>query len=80
MYYVYILQSVNFLKQRYVGYSVNLKKRLKDHNSGYSKHTDKFRPWILLSYFAFNSKLTAKRFEYYLKTGSGRAFIKNHLV
>ena len=31
-------------------------------------------------YFAFEDKYTAYNFEKYLKSGSGRAFLKKHLV
>ncbi len=80
MYYVYIIQSINCPEQHYVGYSEDLKSRIQDHNSGNSIHTAKFKPWKLMAYFAFIEKSTAQEFEYYLKTGSGRAFLKKHLL
>ncbi len=80
MYYVYIIQSINFPKQHYVGYSDDLKTRLKAHNWGDSKHTSKFKPWNLVCYSGFSNELLAKEFEYYLKTGSGRAFLKRHFL
>jgi hypothetical protein len=43
-----------------------------------SPHTKKFCPWELLAYFAFKSKAIAAAFEKYLKSGSGRAFVKRH--
>jgi predicted GIY-YIG superfamily endonuclease len=80
MFYVYLIQSTKFLKEHYVGYSQDLKTRIKDHNYGKSVHTSKFKPWKLLAYFAFNQMQTAKDFESYLKTGSGRAFLKKHFL
>ena len=80
MFYVYLLQSVNYALQHYVGLSNNLKERLKDHNGGKSKHTAKYKPWNLICYFAFKKERTAKEFEHYLKTGSGRAFLKKHFL
>jgi putative endonuclease len=74
MYYVYFIQSINFPDQHYVGFSEDLKSRLKAHNAGESTHTSKFRPWDLVSYHAFKDKRKAQEFEYYLKTGSGKAF------
>lgn len=79
MYYVYLIISINSPKQTYIGFTEDLKTRLKDHNSGKSKHTAKFAPWELISYHAFNEEKRAREFEYYLKTGSGRAFANKRL-
>lgn len=79
MFYVYILQSVTFPENFYIGFTDNLKKRLHDHNAGYSTHTKKFMPWRLKNYIAFDDEQKAKNFEIYLKTHSGRKFCKNHL-
>ena len=80
MYYVYLLKSQSQPKQPYVGSTRDLRQRLKDHNEGRSPHTAKFRPWILIAYFAFAQKRTAITFERYLKSGSGRAFIRRHFL
>ncbi len=79
MYYVYILKSISH-DQTYVGYTKNLKSRFADHNYGRSKHTSKYKPWELASYYAFSSESKARSFEEYLKTGSGIAFMKKHLI
>lgn len=79
MYYVYILKSSRF-SETYVGFTDDLRARIHDHNSGKSLHTAKFKPWNLVNYFAFNNKRTAARFEKYLKSGSGRAFARKHLL
>lgn len=78
MYYVYILQYIAFPENFYIGFTVDLKKRLQDHNSGNSLHTKKFMPWKLKNYIAFEDEKKAKDFETYLKTHSGRKFCKNH--
>jgi len=44
-YYVYILRSINFPKQTYIGFTSDLKKRIKKHNEGGSPHTSKYKPW-----------------------------------
>lgn len=80
MFYVYILKSINFPKEHYVGYSEDLKFRIKAHDGGESKHTSKFKPWKLVCYLGFDDEGSAKEFEYYLKSGSGRAFLKRHLL
>jgi predicted GIY-YIG superfamily endonuclease len=78
MYYVYILRSINYPNQIYIGRTVNLKQRLDDHNYGESVHTAKYRPWRLESYFAFSEEPKAVAFEKYLKSGSGREFTRRH--
>ena len=80
MYYVYLIQSINYSREHYVGFSEDLKGRMDDHNSGRSVHTNKFKPWKLICYFAFSDIQSAKDFEEYLKTGSGRAFMKKHFL
>ena len=59
MWYVYILRSINFPKQEYVGATADLKRRLPEHNAGKSTHTAKFRPWELVWYCAFPDKYKA---------------------
>ncbi len=80
MYYVYILQSKNFPKQNYIGQTDNVDQRLYVHNTGGSPHTAKYKPWKLISSISFESKEKAIEFEQYLKSGSGRAFIKKRLL
>jgi len=56
MYYIYIIQSIKFPNQFYTGFSKNIEQRIKDHNAGKSIHTDKFKPWKLIYYCAFEYK------------------------
>lgn len=79
MHYVYILQSVEFPDQFYTGLTNNVVDRLKDHNSGKSKHTAKYKPWKIGSFHYFEAVETALAFEKYLKSGSGRAFSQKRL-
>lgn len=79
MHYVYLLQSVEFARQRYVGLTSDLKQRLKDHNARKSPHTAKYAPWTLVTYLAFSNKRKAEDFERYIKSGSGHAFAKKRL-
>jgi len=80
MYFVYILQSIHHPKQLYTGFSHDIDSRLDEHNAGKSVHTNKFKPWKMLFYCAFNDKKIVLDFEKYLKTGSGVAFRNKHLV
>jgi len=44
MHWVYIIKSKNH-NQLYIGYTTDLTKRLREHNSGKSLATKKYRPW-----------------------------------
>ena len=77
---VYLLVSISHPTQHYIGLTRDLKKRVQDHNDGRSKHTAKFAPWKLAAYFAFADEKIAVAFEQYLKSGSGKAFLKRHLL
>jgi predicted GIY-YIG superfamily endonuclease len=79
MTYVYLIESVHDRKKHYVGCTTDLKQRLIAHNLGKSIHTARFRPWHLISYHAFADGKKAYGFEQYLKSGSGRAFLRRHL-
>ena len=78
MFYTYVLESVNYPVQRYIGHTADLKQRLIEHNSGKCFHTSKFSPWKLKFYIAFEELEGAQHFEKYLKSGSGHAFAKRH--
>jgi len=80
MYYVYVLRSESHADQTYIGSAHDLRARLAQHNGGESIHTNKFKPWNLITYVALPDKLLAETFERCLKTGSGRAFAKRHLL
>lgn len=79
MYYAYILKSQQN-DQVYTGFTKDLRKRFQDHNAGRSNHTKKYKPWNLVSYFAFEDESRARTFEEYLKTGSVIAFARKHFL
>ena len=70
-YYVYVLYNKlkNFI---YVGYSEDVKKRVKYHNSGFVKSTKAYMPLEIIHYAAYSNMKDAKRREEYLKTNRGR--------
>ncbi len=78
MHYTYILQSQQNPDRFYIGYTSDLKRRLAEHNSGKSIHTNKFLPWKIKNYIAFENAAKAAEFEKYLKSGNGRIFTKKH--
>ena len=77
-YYVYILVSETNEKMHYSGVTRDLNARLCEHNRGKCPHTSKNRPWKIETAVAFRSEAKARRFEHYLKTGSGREFARRH--
>lgn len=76
MYYTYILFCSD--KKTYIGCANDLRDRIERHKKGHVPATKDRLPIKLISYFAFSNKYTAFNFEQYLKSGSGRAFIKKH--
>ncbi len=80
MYHVYLLRSLKYPNQTYVGFTLNVQERLKTHNSGGSIHTVSGKPWELVMFLTFYNEKTAREFEYYLKTQSGRAFLSKRLL
>lgn len=79
MTYVYILRSVEHPGHYYVGVTADLRARLKKHNAGEVAHTSKHAPWVIKTYVAFSDEKQAFAFEKYLKSSSGRAFVKKRL-
>ena len=47
MWCVYIIRSIEFPDEEYIGATEDLKRRLPEHNAGKSAHTAKFKPWKL---------------------------------
>jgi len=66
MFFVYILQSRKN-KEIYIGYTNNLKIRLKEHNLGLVRSTKSKIPFSLIYYEAYASKQDALKREYNLK-------------
>src|SRR3990167_8599605 len=75
-YYVYILRCND--GKPYTGCTDDLKDRCDRHQKGNVPATKNRLPFKLISYFAFTNKYAAFNFEKYLKSGSGRAFLKKH--
>lgn len=78
-FYTYVLESAKDGK-RYIGYTNNLRKRLKEHDRGDNILT---RPRLPLKLIYFEGCLDgedAKRRENYLKTTQGRRFLGLRLI
>jgi len=78
MYYVYILYSKKD-QQLYTGYTIDLRKRFNEHISGRVTATKNRRPLLLIYYEAYVDKQDAKGREIFLKSGSGKRFLKKQL-
>jgi len=78
-YYVYILESDSNPKHYYTGFTEDFDSRLKSHNFGQVPHTSKYKPWQIKAAIAFTDRKKALAFETYLKSPSGRAFLKKRL-
>ena len=66
-YYVYMLISKKIKPVSYVGYTKNLKERIKLHNSGKGAKFTRGRKWILIYKEKYKSKKEAISREYYIK-------------
>ncbi len=76
MFYVYVISS---LKKHYlyVGLTNNLQRRLKQHQNGKSPSTKSHRPFKLILVEPYESRKGARNREKYLKSGSGKEFLKS---
>lgn len=72
MYYVYVLRGSSNPKY-YIGYSSQLRQRLKQHNAGKVTSTKRGIPWQVIYYEAFGSEELAREREAKLKQ-RGRAW------
>jgi putative endonuclease len=75
MYYVYVIRS-EVDGRFYVGISMNVKTRLLQHNKGMTFSTKGFRPWKLIFFEEYLTRIEARKREKYLKSGVGKEFIK----
>ena len=71
MFYVYAIES-EVEKRTYIGYTNNIGKRLKYHNSGYVKSTSKDVPWRIVALEEIESKNQARWIERSLKKSLGK--------
>lgn len=78
MKYVYVLKSRKNGKI-YTGSTNNLRKRFKEHNDGKSNWTKKGMPWKLIYYEACLNEEDVRSRELYLKSGTGKRYLKNRL-
>jgi len=75
MYFVYILMSERD-NGWYIGSTVDIIERLKNHNYGRVKSTKNRRPLKLIYSEQFPNKILALKAEEYYKSGAGRTKLK----
>ncbi len=80
MHYVYVLRSRPYSFRLYIGLTQDVERKVQQHNRGDTPYTRTYSPWELEAYVAFKNRQVAEAFERYLKSGSGHAFLKKHLL
>ena len=75
MYVVYAIKS-NVDSRIYVGFTKDVAKRLIEHNSGKTRSTKGYRPWVLIFTEASESREEARKREKYYKSGIGKEKLK----
>ena len=67
-FFVYMIVSKKDKKYTsYVGYTNNLKNRLKKHNEGKGAKSTRGKKWLLIYNKKFRNKKDAMKYEYFLK-------------
>jgi putative endonuclease len=78
-YYVYVIENDQD-RSWYIGFTTNFKNRILEHNAGKSPYTSrKAGKWKIIYAECYLSKKDALGREEFLKSGSGRRFLKNQL-
>jgi len=78
---VYILRSKADKKKIYIGYTTNLKQRIEQHSDPEkSSYTRQYFPGEIETYTVFKDRDLAQKFEVYLKSQSGRAFLRRRMI
>ncbi|MFH0908474.1 MAG: GIY-YIG nuclease family protein [bacterium] len=78
MYYVYVLYSEKDAGL-YIGFTTDLQRRFGEHQEGASRSTAYRRPLVLVYYEAYAMREDAEGRERFLKSGSGRTYLKKQL-
>ena len=71
MVFVYAIKSLKD-GRIYIGQTIDLLKRIKEHNKGLSKSTSYYKPWFLIYSEETVDRQKARMREKYLKSGFGK--------
>jgi putative endonuclease len=78
MFYVYVLCSQSSGKL-YIGQTGDIKRRLKEHQTGLARYTHGKGPWELMFAEEYQTRSEAMARERFLKTGRGRVWLKEKI-
>ncbi|HAE14784.1 MAG: GIY-YIG nuclease family protein [Chitinophagales bacterium] len=73
--FVYALKN-DLNSEVYVGMTSELDRRLQEHNKGKNRYTKAFRPWKIFFSESHPDFISARVREKYLKTASGKNWLK----
>lgn len=73
--FVYVIRS-SVDGRFYVGMTIHVERRVAEHNSGRTKSTKGYIPWVLFFSEEHLNREEARKREKYLKTGYGKQWIK----
>ncbi len=77
-YFIYVIKSDE--GYRYIGYTSDLQKRLKEHNDkNLSFWTKRGSNWKLIFTKEFETASEAMKYERFLKSGRGREYLKRYV-
>lgn len=79
MYHVYLIESTP-KSIWYIGYTTDLKRRISEHNRHKNISTAREYSWKLIYCETYTHKMDALGREKFLKSGSGRRFLKKQLT
>ncbi len=75
MFEVYLLYSIKF-DSFYIGHTIDLKRRLEEHNSGKTRSTGGKAPWVVAYTEKFKTRIEAIQRELFLKKQRNKSFYK----
>ena len=75
---VYIMRSVREPDRQYIGRTADVASRLASHNAGESPQTARQAPWQVVVLVQFLDERRALEFEKFLKSASGRTFVRQY--
>jgi len=78
LHYLYILES-EVSGRYYIGITTDVKKRLKQHNSGKTRSTKAYIPWKLLCEIGYETRKEAAVAERMLKKSKSRGVIEKFI-
>lgn len=77
IFYTYVLS--NKIERPYTGFAYDLRKRFNEHNDKKSIYTKYRGPYELIYYELCRSEIDARQREKYLKSGTGKRYLKSGL-